>query len=79
MSKAATFGSVMSRFEGSNQSGVFRINFNHQFFYYFTNETRQVSYPYPLNEAWKERVLEVASNAFVIPSTKVKTWYSRNS
>ncbi|KAI2493982.1 hypothetical protein MHU86_20556 [Fragilaria crotonensis] len=72
MSKAATFGSVMSRFDGSNQSGVFRINYNHQHFYYLTNETRQVSYPYPLNKAWKERVLETASNALIIPSTRAR-------
>jgi hypothetical protein len=38
MSKAATFGSVMSRFDGSNQSGVFRINYNHQFFFYLANQ-----------------------------------------
>ncbi|KAI2498084.1 hypothetical protein MHU86_16394 [Fragilaria crotonensis] len=73
MSKAATFGSAMSRFDGSNQSGVFRINYNHQHFYYLTNETRRVSYPYPLNKkAWKERVLETASNALVIPSTRAR-------
>ncbi|KAI2489704.1 hypothetical protein MHU86_24871 [Fragilaria crotonensis] len=72
MSKATTFGSVMSRFDGSNQSGVFRVNYNHQHFYYITNETRQVSYPNPLNKAWKERVLETASNALVIPSTRAR-------
>jgi hypothetical protein len=72
MSKAATFGSVMSRFDGSNQSRVFRIIYNHQFFYYLTNETRQVSYPYPLNKAWKERVLAVASNALVIPLKRAR-------
>ena len=36
MSKASAFGSVMSRFDGSNQSGVFRINYQHHHYYYLT-------------------------------------------
>jgi hypothetical protein len=49
MSRTSSFGSVMSRFDGSNQSGVFRVSYQHQHFYYFTQETKQVMYPSPLN------------------------------
>ncbi|KAI2513104.1 hypothetical protein MHU86_1396 [Fragilaria crotonensis] len=35
-------------------------------------KTRQVAYPVPLNNAWKEKVLEVAANVLVIPSTRAR-------
>ena len=63
---------VRIRKDGSNPTGVFLINFKHQFFYYFTDQDRQVAYPRPLNSAWKERVLEVAANVFAIPSTRAR-------
>ena len=68
--KSSSFGSVMSRFDGSNKTGVFHVRFQHRQYYYFTQETRQISYPSPLNRAWKERVLEAAANVFAIPSTR---------
>ena len=70
MSKSSLFGELMTRFDGSNPTGVFRINYQHQYFYYFTEETRQVAYPSPLNGTWKERVLQNAANVLVIPSTR---------
>ncbi|KAI2510949.1 hypothetical protein MHU86_3421 [Fragilaria crotonensis] len=70
MSRAALFGSVMSRFDGSNLSGVFRVSYQHQHFYFVTKETRQVMYPSPLNQSWKKKVLEIAANALAIPSTR---------
>ncbi|KAI2492110.1 hypothetical protein MHU86_22446 [Fragilaria crotonensis] len=70
--KSASFGSVMSRFDGSNTTGVFHVRYRHQQFYYFTEETKQILYPSPLNRAWKERVLEVASNVLTIPSTRAR-------
>ena len=72
MSNASAFGSVMSRFDGSNQSGVFRINYQHHHYYYLTQEMKQATYPCPLNRVWKERVLEIAANALVIPSTRAR-------
>ncbi len=72
MLKSRSFGSVMTRFDGSNPAGVFQIKFKHQFFYYFTDQERQVEYPRPLNGAWKERVLEVAANVLAIPSTRAR-------
>jgi hypothetical protein len=62
----------MSRFDGSNTTGVFHVRYRYQQFYYFTEETKQILYPSPLNLAWKERVLEVASNALTIPSTRAQ-------
>jgi hypothetical protein len=60
----------MTRFDGSNATGgVFRINYEHQYFYYFKEETRPVAYPRPLNGTWKERVLQNAANVLIIPST----------
>ncbi|KAI2492026.1 hypothetical protein MHU86_22522 [Fragilaria crotonensis] len=70
MSKSSLFGELMTRFDGSNATGVFHINYQHQYFYYFTDETRQVAYPRPLNGTWKERVLQHAANVLVIPSTR---------
>lgn len=70
--KSASYGSVMSRFDGSNQTGMFRLTFQHQHYYYLTQETKQAMYPSPLNRAWKERVLEIAANVLVIPSTRAR-------
>ena len=70
--RSTSFGSVMSRFDGSNQTGVFHVRYRHQQFYYFTDETKQAIYPSPLNQAWKERVLEVAANVLTVPSTRAR-------
>jgi hypothetical protein len=70
MSKSSLFGELMTQFDGSNLTGVFRINYQHQYFYYFSEETRQVPYPRPLNGLWKERVLQNAASVFVIPLTR---------
>ncbi|KAI2500839.1 hypothetical protein MHU86_13625 [Fragilaria crotonensis] len=70
--KSSSFGTVMSRFDGSNNTGVFHVRFQHRQYYYFTQEKRQVPYPSPLNQAWKARVLEAAANVLVIPSTRLR-------
>jgi hypothetical protein len=72
MSRATSFGSVMSRFDGMNRSGVFRVTFSHQQFYYFTQENKQIAYPSPLNGRWKERVQDHASYVLVIPPTRAR-------
>ncbi|KAI2501687.1 hypothetical protein MHU86_12755 [Fragilaria crotonensis] len=66
------FGSAMLRFDGSNNTGVFRVTYQHRHYYYLTKETEQAVYPSPLNRAWKERVLEMASNVLVFPSTRAR-------
>ena len=70
--RSSSFGSVMSRFDGSNPSGMFRVSFQHRHYYYLTQEAKQVVYPNPLNRAWKERVLEHAASVLVIPSTRAR-------
>ena len=71
-SKSSAYGSAMLRFDGSNQTGMFRVSFQHRHYYYLTQEMKQAMYPSPLNMAWKDRVLEIASNALICPSTKAQ-------
>jgi hypothetical protein len=70
MSKSILFGESMTRFDGTNQSGMFRVCYQKQFFYYFTEKKRQVYYPFPLDKAWKERAEQAAVNALSIPLTR---------
>ena len=72
MSKSPLFGEVMQQFDGSNATGVFRITFQNKFYYYFTKESRQASYPFPLNSAWKDKIIEAAANVLAIPSTRAR-------
>ena len=69
MSRAPMFGSVMSRFDRSNQTGIFRVTYQHQHFYLRTQETKVAVYPIPLKKAWRDRVLEHAANVLVVPSS----------
>jgi hypothetical protein len=71
-SRSSSFGSVISRFDGSNESGIFRATFQHRHYYYLTQEKKQVIYPSPLDRVWKEKVLEFAANVLVIPSTRAR-------
>jgi hypothetical protein len=48
MSKSPLFGEAIHQFDGSKTTGVFRIAFQKTFFYYFTEESRQVWYHFPL-------------------------------
>ena len=70
MSKSILFGESMTHFDGTNQSGMFRVCYQKQFFYYFTEKKRQVNYPFPLDKAWKERAEQAAVNALSIPWTR---------
>ena len=54
MSKSAAFEDVMTRFDGSNHTGVFRVCYGKQYYYYFTDPNRQAPYPSPLNGAWHD-------------------------
>ena len=72
MSKSNLFGECMTHFDGSNKSGIFRIFYGRQYFYYFTDPGRQVAYPSPLNGAWKESVLAAGVNALAILSTRAR-------
>jgi hypothetical protein len=70
--RLGVFGSVTSRFDGSNESGMFRVSFQHCHYYYLTLEKSQVAYPCPLDRAWKDRVFQVASNVLDTPSTRAR-------
>jgi len=70
--RSGLFGSVMSRFDGSNESGMFRVSFQHRHYYYLTQEKMQAMYPSPLNRAWKDRVLDSAANVLSIPCTRAR-------
>ena len=47
MHASSLFGERMHQFDGSNTTGVFRIKFYNQLYYYITKESSQVSYPFP--------------------------------
>ena len=72
MSKSILFGGSMTRFDGTNQTGVFQVKYAKQYFYWITEESIQVPYPSPLNRKWKEQVLELAANVLVIPTTRAR-------
>ena len=71
MSRSNLYGESMTRFDDSN-TGVFRVYYGRQYFYFFTDSKRQVQYPSPLSGTWKERVLIVGVNALEIPSTRAR-------
>jgi hypothetical protein len=72
MSKSPLFGEVMHQFDGSNTTGVFRITFQNKIFNFFTQESRQASYPLLLNSVWKDNLMEAAADVLVIPSTRAR-------
>jgi hypothetical protein len=51
---------------------MFRVTFQHQHFYFLTQEMKQVMYIRLLDQVWKERVLEFASNVLLIPSSRAR-------
>ena len=59
----------MLKYDGTNDTGVFRVWFSKQFYYYFTEKKMQVDYP-DMDTAWKESVLTVARHVLVIPTTR---------
>jgi hypothetical protein len=63
-------GQMMSRYDGTNKTGIFRLAFQRVLFYNVTNKNKQVAYPLPLDESWKEGVMAVAKNVFTLPTTR---------
>ncbi|KAI2495979.1 hypothetical protein MHU86_18546 [Fragilaria crotonensis] len=59
-------GLSMDRFDGTNQSGVFRITFQKTMYYVVTDPFEQVEYPYPLDKKWKDRVVSIAADVLSI-------------
>jgi hypothetical protein len=71
-SRSGLYGELMTRFDGTNQTGVFRVIFSKQYFFYVTEKSRQVAYPSPLDSKWKDVVLQAATTVLVIPSTRAR-------
>jgi hypothetical protein len=63
-------GQMMSRYDGTNTTGIFRLTFQRMLFYNVTDKNKQVAYPLPLGESWKEGVMAVAKNVFTLPTTR---------
>ena len=55
-------GPSMDRFDGTNQSGVFRIKYIRSFYYMLTDPYCQAEYPSPLDKKWKDSVDSVATD-----------------
>jgi hypothetical protein len=51
---------MMERFDGTNNSGIFRVAFQRKWCYMVTVPDTQAAYPSPLDIHWKERVLFIA-------------------
>ena len=67
MSKSILFGGSMTHFDTTNESGMFRVtSFSYQFYFYYAGKNKQVSYPIPLNSAWKEKANRAAVNVLSI-------------
>lgn len=63
-------GQMMSRYDGTNTTGIFRLNFQRAMFYMVTDKNKQVPYP-SLDDSWKKEVLNVAKNVFNMPKTRL--------
>lgn len=58
-------------------------NYQQQYFYYFSKETRHVAYPHPLNGAWKELSSKMVQMRLFLLSKYTsaandKSWWSRH-
>ena len=51
---------------------MFRLSYGCQFFYHFADKKKQVAYPVPLDNEWKEKVIEAAKNVLCIPATRAR-------
>ncbi|KAI2491823.1 hypothetical protein MHU86_22729 [Fragilaria crotonensis] len=72
-SKSEFNGLLIERFDGSNTTGVFRVTFQKQKYYYITKQNAQVSYPKPLDNKWKADVLAGAKDVLRMRATRSNT------
>ena len=73
-SKSEFNGLLIERFDGSNTTGVFRVTFQKQKYYYVTNQNAQVSYPKPFDNKWKTDVLAGAKDVLRMRATRSSTF-----
>ena len=60
----------MACFDGSNNTGVFRVKYQKTLYYFLTARNKQVPYPFPLDDKWKESVCAIAKTILQIPTTR---------
>ena len=63
-------GHLMERFDGTNNSGIFRVTFQRKWYYFVTDPDTQAAYPSPLDTNWKERVHLTAKNVLTTQLTR---------
>ena len=73
-------GQMMSRYDGTNTTGIFRLKFQHTMYYFVTDKNKQIPYP-PLDQKWKEGVLAIAkrSTELLLPQSVKPTTGSSSS
>ena len=64
-------GPSMERFDGTNQSGIFRVRFIKTFYYMVTDPFDQAKYPCPLDTKWKDRVASAAADVLMSSSPRI--------
>jgi hypothetical protein len=69
-SKKCPWREEMGWFDGRNTTGVFRVVYCKTMYYYVTERGKQVSYPCPLDNDWKDRVAAAGAEALIIPVTR---------
>ena len=69
-SKSEFNGLLIERFDGTNTTGVFRVTFQKEKYYYVTNQNAQVSYPNALDKEWKADVLAAAKDVLRMRATR---------
>ena len=62
-------GQMISRYDGTNTTGIFRLKFQQAVYYFVIDKGKQIPYP-QLDQSWKEGVLVLAGNVLNIPSTR---------
>jgi len=69
-SKSEFNGLLIERFDGTNTTGVFRVTFQKEKYYYVTNQNAQVLYPNPLDKEWKADALAAAKDVLRMRATR---------
>ncbi|KAI2497996.1 hypothetical protein MHU86_16494 [Fragilaria crotonensis] len=63
-------GQMILHYDGTNTTGIFRLIFQRTTFYNVTDKIKQVCYPSPHGDSWKEGVMDVTKNVFWLPVTR---------
>ena len=61
---------MISRYDGTNSTGIFLLIFQRTTFYNVTDKNKQVCYPMPLGDSWKGALITITKNVFCLPATR---------